>query len=1010
MKRNLLSLSIALPLLALLGPGVNAQTFTYTTIAGGSQGSNNGVGLAAQFFNPTGVAVDTNGNVYVADQENNAIREITPQGTNWNVKTIAGGTKGSADGTNTGAQFYGPTGIAVDSATNLYVSDQFNYTIRKLTPSGTNWIVTTIAGKVGVTNSGNGIGTNAGFFNPVGIAVDTNTNIFVADEFNNSIRELIPQGHNTYQVTTIAGGHQGSADGTNTSSEFYYPTGIGVDTNDRVFVADQFNNEIRLVTPTNGNWVTTTIAGQLINGASNGIGTNAQFYTPEGVAVYTNGDVFVSDFYSIRQLTPAGTNWDVTTVGGGNVGLSNGVGTNAEFHLPFGLAVDPFGDLFIADAENDAIREGVSSEAPAATGNLEVTITPGNAVIAGAEWQFDGGAFQDSGTTLTNLAPGSYMVTFSNITGYTTPAPQPIDITAHQTTVLTGNYPTAIPNAGSLEVLIYPQDAADDGGEWQVDNGPLQTNGAIVAGLSIGDHTVSFSGIAGWTTPAPETVSITNSETTLGIGTYVSEAVQLTNYTITVVASPTGEGTVTGGGTFQQNSIESLTATPTNGYEFVAWTGAATGTNNPLSIAVYTNLTVQANFAPVGSREVIVITNGAGSVTPNEAGKTFRANQLVSLHATPTRNTGYVFSNWTGSITTNKNPLSFKIQSTVVLQANFVPNPFPAVRGTYNGLFSTTNAVTEQTAGMLKNLTVNQNGNYSGTIFINGGAHGISGTFNLGGLATNKINRPTAQGGAVTVELALGVNGFPEQVTGTVSGVTNSVTWTAPLLADLGTNAPAGTTYTLLIPPDTNNAPPTSSPGGDGYASITTSGNASKIAGALADGTAFSEAVPYSATGYLPLYANLYGGKGLLLGWVSLNVTNTNGVSLTWIHPARPGLYDAGFTNILVGNQVQISSWTNPPANLDLLTNLVLLPAIGITNTNASYGVTISDVNPSTAQISDTASEIKGAINLKTGIFKVTIGTGGHATNAFGAILLNATNGGGYFLTKTNSQGLELQP
>ena len=92
------------------------------------------------------MAVDAEGNIYVADQDNNLIRKITPSGTNWIVTTLAGGTEGSTDGTNSGAQFSGPTGIAVDKAGNLYVADQFNSVIRRMVPLGTNWIVSTIAG------------------------------------------------------------------------------------------------------------------------------------------------------------------------------------------------------------------------------------------------------------------------------------------------------------------------------------------------------------------------------------------------------------------------------------------------------------------------------------------------------------------------------------------------------------------------------------------------------------------------------------------------------------------------------------------------------------------------------------------------------------------------------------------------------------------------------------------------------------------------------------------------
>ena len=211
----------------------------------------------------------------------------------------------------------------------------------------------------------------------------------------------------------------------------------------------------------------------------------------------------------------------------------------------------------------------------------------------------------------------------------------------------------------------------------------------------------------------------------------------------------------------------------------------------------------------------------------------------------------------------------------------------------------------------------------------------------------------------------------------------------------------------MLIPPDTNNTPPLLSPGGDGYASITNSGATTKITGALADGTAFNQSVPISSTGYLPVYANLYGGKGLLLGWINLDSTNASGVSLTWIHPraTHSGLYTNGFTNVLFTNQILLSAWTNTSANIELLTNLTLLPEIDDTN-----GTGFAIATAANGQISDPANSIKGSINLKTGTYKVSIGTGSHATNSFGAILLNSSNDGGYFLAKTNAQAVELQP
>ncbi len=262
-------------------------------------------------------------------------------------------------------------------------------------------------------------------------------------------------------------------------------------------------------------------------------------------------------------------------------------------------------------------------------------------------------------------------------------------------------------------------------------------------------------------------------------------------FTLTVNALPANGGTVSGAGTFLAGSTSNLvTATPASGFEFIGWTGDATGTNPQLAETMTTNINVTANFAAIGSNiSLTVIVTGNGTVTPNLNGETLKAGRNYTLTAKAT--SGNVFSNWTGSITTNKNPLTIKAESAMVLQANFIPNPFLAVKGTYNGLFSATNGVvTEQTAGMVKNLAISTKGTYTGALLINGTTHGISGSFDLAGQATNKIVRPAAQGGPLLLEMSLltSTNAAP-QVTGTVFGTNAGIAWTATnLTANLSTN------------------------------------------------------------------------------------------------------------------------------------------------------------------------------------------------------------------------------
>ncbi len=525
-------------------------------------------------------------------------------------------------------------------------------------------------------------------------------------------------------------------------------------------------------------------------------------------------------------------------------------------------------------------------------------------------------------------------------------------------------------------------------------------------GLSIGAHVITFSSIPGYVTAASEIVTVTDSETTLSIGNYTQ--IESTSYTLTVNTAPASEGMASAGGSvFPAGSLQTVTAVPNSGYEFVAWVGQGTGTSNPLTVYMYTNLSVTAYFAPTNSMTLTVITNGLGTVSPSWSNKTLIKGRTYGLSAVARSDN--LFSNWTGSLTTNKSPLPVRMESSVVSQANFVPNPFIPNKGTYNGLFMTTSGVTETNAGMLSGLTVNQNGNYSGALLINGGRHGISGKFNLSGQATNKISRPAGQGGPLVANLTLAWSSSPPQVVGTVS----NANWVANIMADRGANALRSEELTMLIPPDTNNAPPVGSPGGYGYAAITNyaatlrnpGAAIARISGTLADGTHFSQATPVSQDGYLPLYANLYGGKGLLLGWINLTVTNESGVGLAWIHPAilsGKGLYTAGFTNVLQTTQIMLSPWSNAPSSLALLTNLSLLDTATNTNVLASYPVSIS----STGRV--TNSGLRGSVNLRTGVFQITINPGRTAIVANGAILLDTNVGGGYYLTSTNAQAVYL--
>ncbi len=343
-----------------------AQSYTWTTLAGspGTYGSADGTNKDARFNYPNGIALDSSDNLYVSDSGNCTIRKITLLGTNWIVTTIAGapGQRGSADGTNSAARFAFQDGIAGDAAGNLYVADYVNSTIRKLTPVGTNWAVSTLAGLAGATGRLDGTNNAARFNGPIGVAIDPQGNVAVAESYNMDVRRLAPEGAN-WVVSTLAGRFPGSDDGTNLAAQFLSPYDIAADKSGSFFVADADNYTIREVSPAGTNWAVSTIAGLArARGSVDGTNSTARFGRPTSLAVGPEGEVFVTDGGSntVRKLTRLGTNWVVSTIGGlpGVPGTADAEGAGARFMNLQAIAVDPAGNLFVADADANTIRLG----------------------------------------------------------------------------------------------------------------------------------------------------------------------------------------------------------------------------------------------------------------------------------------------------------------------------------------------------------------------------------------------------------------------------------------------------------------------------------------------------------------------------------------------------------------------------------------------------------------------------------------------------------------------------
>ena len=345
-----------------------------STLAGSTRGFRDGDGTAAEFDGPAGVAVDSADNVYVADLGNHRIRKITPEGL---VSTLAGSTEGFRDGAGTTAQFKYPTDVAVDAAGNVYVADASNHRIRLITATGE---VSTLAG-TGRVGSTNGAGTAAEFDEPVGVAVDSSGNLYVADYGNHRIRRITPTG----EMSTLAGSTEGFRDGAGIEAQFDFPSGVTVDAEGNVYVTDYFNHLIRKITATGE---MSFLAGAGTSGSADGVGTAAQFYSPTGVTADSSGNLYVADYgnHRIRKITATG---EMSTLAGSTEGSADGAGTTAQFNGPIDVAVDAEGNVYVTVYGNHRIRR--------------ITLTGEVSTLAGSgttDKGIPGGGFRDGvGTT-----------------------------------------------------------------------------------------------------------------------------------------------------------------------------------------------------------------------------------------------------------------------------------------------------------------------------------------------------------------------------------------------------------------------------------------------------------------------------------------------------------------------------------------------------------------------------------------------------------------------------------
>jgi uncharacterized repeat protein (TIGR03803 family) len=619
-----------------------------------------------------------------------------------------------------------------------------------------------------------------------------------------------------------------------------------------------------------------------------------------------------------------------------------------------------------------SITKAPASQAEPLGGTAKFTVTAGGALPLSFSWYFDGQPLSDggdiSGSATSNLTivpvlaqnVGSYVVVVSNQFGLASNSSAAVLTLKPETTKVVATITT--PSAGA------------------------RTTNSTMAGTAT--DTVRVEGVRYWLTNLNNGVKITNSgQAVLSAGAHSALA---SNWVIQTSSLLPGTNILT---------VQS--------YNY-------SGSNSPFATSEFfyqvpTTFTLSTN--PFGSGKITATASITGNRAPSN-GASLYVGESYTVTAIPA-NTNWWFTNWTssGSVVSSNRAYTFVMEPGLSLTANFVTNLFIGMAGRYDGIFDVSDLAgpSEQTSGMIGNLQLLSNGTYSAKLYLAGVTNSISGSFNMSGQSPGSVSRKPAQGGLVTYLLNLQWDSTapPRQITGWVQG-TNAGGWIASnlVLYAARTNNGDLPAYTLLLQSaETSDA---AVPPGYGYVLITNNTKVGllNMAGALADGSPYSQSVPVAEDNAFPVYASLYTNGGLLLGRLSLSAdVDTN---LTWIKPpVTKGIYTNGFTNQLVN---LLSPWTNSAAAVSNLFHNggALILSDGGLAPNLVFAVALTSSN-TLRWVSGPTNFTGGSINLSNGLLTVNfINDSGKKTNAYGAVLQNAAMGGGYFLGATNAGAMTL--
>jgi len=665
------------------------------------------------------------------------------------------------------------------------------------------------------------------------------------------------------------------------------------------------------------------------------------------------------------------------------------------------------------------------------TANSVITYTIAVGASPGAGGTVSGGGTFASGSSQTVTAAASSGYTFANwtVNGSVVSSSGSYTFTVTGNQTLAANFTVTY----TVATQINPAKA-----------GSVTGGGAFAAGTSL---TVTASANSGyiftnWTESGIVLTASPNYSFTLATNrnlianfTAISVTTNATTnsvtYTVTSSAgnngsvSPNGPQTVASGGSM------AFTAAPAGGYQVNQWlvngTVAQTGgssytlqnvtTNNAVAVtfsaspAVATNSVVPATVQTNASTSFTLLIGGNGTLSPSRTAKALQADTLpagkkYTLTAIPAK--GSVFAGWVsnGIVVAATPKYSFFVESNVVLQADFIPNPFIPVAGNYHGLFYVTNDAAEESSGSFV-ATVTSAGAFSAKLCLGAASHSFSGAFSVTGAASKSI--PRAGLSPITVELQLGLTNGP------LTGAISDGTWTADLVADVAVYskanpAPQAGKYTLLIPGSENASV---QPGGNGFGAVTVSDSGTvTFSGILGDGTPVTSTSIVSSEGQWPFYVSLYGGKGSILGWLSFTNEGVISGQTGWFKQpqATAKLYPDGFTNSaeVIGSAYQ---YTND------------LPVLGFTEgqlslTNGDLAQSITNqiaLGPdaqATEQSASNQSADKLTFKTTSGLFKGSVlnPETGKPIAVNGIVLQNQNFGAGFFLGTTESGSVLLSP